>query len=625
MSEGERQSTPPWVWIAIALLACLQPAAHLVCAYFPPEGMVPTGLHIPDSALFIQSMDMLQTGFHSPYASVFSEHGANHWTHFSIPHLWLYAVQGQIADLLGLDHFLAYGFFNGLAAAIFLWAVYRFFVAAQPKFANRAFLLFALGGGLGGLLWLVSSTTGLHDAPTFEGYFWRFAIYELVEGAHLFPATYYARSYYTLSLAGCVGALTIFIHAFQIRCPRHALLAGIVLLPAAFLNARYGVFTLSIALLIFIQHRHHVAPIRYFATLVVMGFVGVACSYALMATGPAILRNHVDVGDMQMHFSPFIVSTMLLLPFAAIELWRRRNAHNPFFRIAIHAGIGYIVAFAALFSVYQIYMGNVLVARDSVVATVISDWSLIGACIGVAFSFRSTNVSESSQDWIPVWFLGFTCLAISAFGQGWYLQFGPQRLTPMVFIALCLVAAPHVSRGPLGAITALGTASILISTFIFQSPLGWNGSEAAFAKTHVSTMKESDAHMLNALRGDRFIAAGPIADVIALQGQGNVFHGVGSFNMSDQPFVVTQALQELFFDPNTSAEARHTIMSAFQIDHVVCSSTWPVDPKTINALEADPAFSRAYDEGDAIVFAFDTPTNSKTYTNAEAVLAEVQP
>jgi len=142
----DRRRTPVWAWLVIVVLASLQPAAHLVITYASPQGMVPTGMHIPDSALFIQAMDMFNTGFESKYATNLSDVGPAHYSYFSIGHLWFYGIQGAIADTLGVGHFLFYGLMNGLAAFLFLWVVYLFFVTVIPDAANVAFALFALGG-----------------------------------------------------------------------------------------------------------------------------------------------------------------------------------------------------------------------------------------------------------------------------------------------------------------------------------------------------------------------------------------------------------------------------------------------------------------------------------------------
>ena len=64
-----RKRTPAGVWALITALAAIQPLLHVGIREAPPEGTVPTGLHIPDSALFLYSMDMFHTGFKSHYAT----------------------------------------------------------------------------------------------------------------------------------------------------------------------------------------------------------------------------------------------------------------------------------------------------------------------------------------------------------------------------------------------------------------------------------------------------------------------------------------------------------------------------------------------------------------------------
>lgn len=645
--------TPIWAWIVIVLISTLQPAAHIVCKYFPPEGMVSTGLHIPDSALFIQSMRMFSNSFYSPYASVLSDAGPNSMQHYAIPHLWFYGLQGVVADLLRFDHFMFYGLVNGLASGLFAWTAYRLFRTVDTKAAGYAFVILILGGGLGGILWILTGLAGVHDAPRFEDYFWRFGIYELIEGAHLFPATYYARSYYTVSLAGCMGAMTVYLHAIEMRCPRHAVLAGIVLLPAAFLNARYGVFTLGIIAMAALQPRDVPAAMRwrYAAITAVAGIIGAMLSRALMKTSPHIIQNHLDIGNMHMHFSPFIVSLILVAPAAAYGIWINRRTGSVIFRALIGAGLGYLAAYTVLFIGYQLWMGNILIARDTAVAITISDWALIGGIAGaiVALARKTTHPDASSRGtskasdmaisplharstpcaWVVVCLLGFTCLAISAFGQGWFLKFGPQRLTPLIYIFMCLIAGmalarvaesrPAMVQRYLGVVATCGVMSVLVSIFVFQSSIGWRGHDAPFAATHVSAMREEDRQMIDDLEEKRIIAAGPIADVIALQRGLPVFHGIASFNMSDQRFIATRALQEMFFNPDTSSEARHAIVDTFGIERIVCSATWPAADETIAALEADERFTRMhYPEGTA-VFGL-AASGYSTYQSAEELL-----
>ena len=150
-----RARTPRAIWLLIAILALTQPLVHLLCLHFPPEYTVATGLHIPDSALFLHAMNMFPSGFHSAYATCQAAAGDASIAYYSVPHLWLYGVLGLIARVLPLDPFLTYGIANGLGAAFYLWVVFRLLIVIVPRFAVAAFVLFTLSGGPGGLLALL--------------------------------------------------------------------------------------------------------------------------------------------------------------------------------------------------------------------------------------------------------------------------------------------------------------------------------------------------------------------------------------------------------------------------------------------------------------------------------------
>jgi len=130
--------TPAWVWAACIALALLQPAAHLVTMYAPPQGMTPAGLHIPDSALFLQAMQMFSSGYESHYASSISEWGNHDWRYFAIPHLWLYIGLGYIGDATGLPDYGLYTLANALGVLAYLLALWWFLRNLLPGVAPRA-------------------------------------------------------------------------------------------------------------------------------------------------------------------------------------------------------------------------------------------------------------------------------------------------------------------------------------------------------------------------------------------------------------------------------------------------------------------------------------------------------
>lgn len=602
-----RPWAPWWVWLTACLLGLLQPITLLLIRNAPPAGMTPTGMHIPDSALFIQAMSMFDDGFESHYATILAPNGLHDPAYFAIPHLWFYGLQGAMAHALHADYFLFYGVCNGIAAIVCYMSLYRFFRAAAPFVANSAFLLFALGGGVGGVLFFATAFAGLHESPHFESYFWRFAVYELVEGAHLFPVTYLGRSYYTLSLAACFSALTVLMHALRMRCSAHGMLAAIILFAGAFLNARFGLFTLGIAACYVTNRtlRGEKVPFNIGFPFIVGGAAGWLASWALMNTSSVMIRNHVDVGNMSMQFSPFVVTALWVLPLCLFDAYSRMRTMPVMPRMLTGAALGYLGAFALLFAAYQTYYGNWLIARDSVVASAISDWALAGAIPAALLSMSRRRENHGTPyAWITIWMLGFLCLAISAFGQGWFLRFGPQRLMVMLFPAMCISAAlalqriatgrPRLARTYVAGVCGCGIVTIAVSAFCFQAPLGRKPNPQAFDETQTAVITDADARLIDAIPPNEeglawipavVMAPLPASDVVAMRRGNSVAFGIGTFNMSDQPYLPLRMINEMFFSDLIGDGARISILHTLRVHYVFCPDTWPVSEATQRALD----------------------------------------
>ena len=252
MSEplwDKKPGTPRWVIVIAVAFACTQPLLILWFIGRPPEGLVSSGLHIPDSALFLHSMDMFRSGFESLYAAGDASLGTQHYSYFPLPHLWLYGALGWLSDYLPISDFVTYGLAGGLGTFLYLMAAYHLLREIAAKDADRAFLLFSLSGGLGGVLYIATGALGWHASPHFEDYFIRYAMYELFEGAHLQPFSFLARFYYTLSLALCLGALTLLIRGVRRGTWRPLVGVALALPFGVFIDLRYGVFTVALAFL----------------------------------------------------------------------------------------------------------------------------------------------------------------------------------------------------------------------------------------------------------------------------------------------------------------------------------------------------------------------------------------
>ncbi|HPO15814.1 MAG TPA: hypothetical protein PLI09_20400 [Candidatus Hydrogenedentes bacterium] len=604
-----------WTGALIVILSMLQPVVHLLIYYCPPEGTVPTGLHIPDSALFLQSMVTVDSKFESPYATCHAGHGWHSPVYFSMPHLLLYEGLGRFRTL-GLPPFLLYGFANGVGVLCFLWVVYWLLRELFLQQAGRVFFLFVLSGGLGGVLYLLTGAIGWHEHPLFEKYFTRFALYELMEGPHLNPVLYYPRFYYTLSLAFCLGGFAALVRAARKQNSRYLyywlLLAGI----GSFINARFAVFVTGLAVL-FLMFESDLSVGRRLALAAGYGIpsgLGLLAAYQWMRVNPTVMENHVQVGNMAMWLSPFITVAWLHVLLGAKPLGQSIQRLSKFGRMLGGAAMGYLAAYGMLYVAYQGYYGNLLMGLDGSVAANISDWALGGAVLGLLAAFKRPEVQELQKpwDWAALWLLLYLAVALSGWGEGWFLRFGPQRLQVFIWLPLCLFAAiglgglkPAFARICWSILVVCGVASVGTATFLFQGPAGRAEARGPFTHYHAEIMTEHDAGLMEKVfdaPGDMVLAPAPASDVIAMsrgrrltaafnpmgartREQGNpVVFGVGSFNLTDRPYVQLKTEVDAFFNPNTPEEVRRDIAMRWCVDVVYCPDTWPVDDRTVAAL-----------------------------------------
>ena len=615
-----KQSIPAWVWILCALLGALQPALHLWIAFFPPEGSVPTGLHIPDSAIFLQSMEMGAEDFYSPYATCKSPVGDHDPSLYPMPYLWVYGLLGSVGRCAGLNLFLVYGFANGIGVFCFLIAAHLLLRAAAPGLANRAFLIFALGGGLGGAVFLATRAAGLQARGEFEELFFRFALYELMEGAHLLPVTYFPRLYYLLSLACCFGSMATLLRGRDGFSRKILVLAGFLLAIGSFINPRFGLFTAGLMVL-YGACRGSQGGWGLVGGAILLGGLGWIPGWWLVHASPVAVRNHMEVGDMALWFSPFLTASALCLPLLPGELGPRIRSMAAPRRVAAMGALGYLAAFAILFFAYQAYWGNVVVARDWVAAAAISDPALLGALGGAAYALvrarrpseRETSCEETRPlDWVVFWFLGFLVVALSGFGRGWFLRFGPQRLAVFLWLPLSLLTAaalermgrarPRAARVYQGAILICGILSIVVSTLYFQGPMGRKNARGPYADLHAEIMSENDARLLEEIPPGRVLARTPAADAVVRRLGQPVFFGIGSFNLSEQPYRELEAKVQWFFSEKPGAGAREAFLDEWEIEAVLCPDTWPVSERVIDTLAKESCLEEVARCGRGAVF-----------------------
>ena len=619
-----QRKTPAWVWAIIIGLALIEPVTHGWIAYFPPEGTAPTGLHIGDSGYFLQPMRMFGTGFFSPYATCKSPHGAHHAGFFSLPDNYMYGVLGLIANLLHIDHFLFLGIANGAGLAVYLFIVYRFLCEIVPQHANLAFVLFTLGGGPGGVLYLVTGALGLHHAPMFDAYFQRYAWYELIEEGNLTPVLQMVRLYKTLPLAFFFGALLLFFKGYRLRNARWIALSTIPLFVGTLLNVVYGPVVWGLGVCYLYCRKgdpigKRAAAAGVFAVPV---FLAGVAAWGVLNLNPVALGNALALRRC-MWFSPFVSAILLHLFVAPIGVARGIRRLPAVGRLAALAAVGYLAAFTVLYCLYQAYYGNVLRCLEYTAAVRISDWALIGAAIGAGFGLRRPAVKadgvrhdEEPDGWTTLWLLGFVAVALSAFGQGWFLRFSPKRLMFLIGLPICIHSAeglhrletnhPRIARGLLAAFLACGACTIAVTALFFQGPLGRQAGEGPFAHLHAEVMSPADAEALSRLGPGVVLtpASAPpyFGDIIALRPGNSVVFAQGTLNFSDQPMADLGEHVGKFFNPAATDAFRRGFVEEWCVDYVYCPDRHPVDTAVLDALRSASWLEEIAQCGDAVVF-----------------------
>ena len=637
---------PSWVWLVVILLVAMEPVLHVWIACAPPDGMMPSGLHTLGTYVGLVSMKYCADGFYSPYASPDNPHGNRHHSFYPLPYHWMYGLLGVVARALGLSEFTFLGFAHGAGMALFLYAVHRLFRTVAPRVSGRAFVLFAAGGGLGGVLYLITGALGLHDHPLFPEYFQRYALYELVQGSRAAPHLLMAELYYTVPLGCCLLGLTGLARALQERRlerryprrPHRAMLPGMFLLGVGTLiNLRVGLMVFAVGVLMVLSAPAGTTTWRMRLALVFSAPVCLAAGACLLAlrANPYYVANMLLINRQAMWFSPFLSAAFFFCLLAPIPILRSLEHAPRWLRVAGFAAAGYILAFAVLYVGYQVYYGNFWRCLDYSPAVRLCDWALLGAIPGAALAWvgrprRAPALPESAADdappWIAMWFLGSFALAFSAFGQGWLLRFSPDRIMVMLGPPMAVLAAygleglgrsrPRLAAGLQGTIVACGITSILVAWLVFQGPLGVHSAQRQFPWTRYAFITTADGAMLNRLEPGRLLAPADtyptFGDVAVLRKGVTTVFGEGTLDFSHQ--VVHQLMPKVkrFFSTRATEEERLRLLRDWAVDYVLCPDTTPVDPAALSQLRALPCLESFAEAGRGVLFRVDKGLCSRT-------------
>lgn len=624
-SQEDKRRTPFWVWMVIAGLAMVEPVTHLTYPHCEPQGCTWTGLHTVDTYAYLTAMRYCGDEYYSPYARCGSAAGDRDASLYALPHHRLYGMLGSVARAFGIPEFEFLGIANGFGLAFMLLAVYWLLRSILPGRAQLAFLLFALGGGLGGVLYLVSSVLGLHEHPIFARAFLRFFVYELNEGVRFQPYLFAGRLYYTLPLGLGFLGLALFTRGIARQSLLWQAPAAALVFAGAFLNMRLGPILWGIGILYLVCVPGSGLRIRIAAggMWTLGATLGSLAAAKMLAQNPELNASVFRSLSGAMWLLPFLYASALHWLVVPGALGRGLGALPGFARVCGFAAAGYCVLYVVLYFGYQFaWYGNWLYGGETSAAIAVSDWALPGACAGAVLAWRRrpvlapANSGQAVLGWLAVWFLAFFAVSVSANGGGWTLQFMPQRFMVALGLPLAALAAeelarvkikrPGLARGYVIAIVACGLISIFVTWGIVYGPLGHASAQRVFPWTNYLFMSKADARMLDEIPQGVVLAPSlgdPLLGDVAAQRPGlRTVYGNGTMDFSREVMPDVRARVAAFFKPGTSEATRRTLVDDWCVNYVLCPGTTPVDAATIAELRALPWLQEVAAEGEGVLF-----------------------
>ncbi len=682
---------PRWAWALIISLALIDPLSHGVIMLFPPEGTVPTQGHVVDTFNYLTAMKYAHPPWYSPYNLCDSPYAAGDPTLYAIPHHHLFGAIGTVGNWLRMPPFYMMALANGLGLFFYLFAAYTFLVSSVPRLAHRAFLLFCLGGGLGGILYLLTWPFGVHTHPQFGEYFLRYFIYELSEGPRFQPWLMAARLYYTLAFGFGFLALTTLWHAMARDRKALLALAAFLFACTALANFRVGPMLWGAAVIILFCRAEWswTRRIAWAASLLVGVALGGGIAVAMVARNPELLETVARSARLALWFSPIVSATFfywLLIPGTVL---RTINRAPQWLRYAGWGATGYIAAFAVLYCLYQAYYGNFLRTGEFHVAVKMSDYALLlGVPVAFAIAWWKGPAHEFGHDgyhppgplgerlrfsedtfppakaieplgaqvedarwraarlqgssswpepvqaadgsamstystappWAALWLLAFFALSFSAWGQGWFLKYTPDRFIIVIGVPLAILGAAAIERGLLRqprlyralqrTIILCGVVSILVTWLVSYGPLGYHTLQQHYSWTRNAFMNQADADTLAHLKDGVVLApslgAPLMGDLAVMQGNATV-HGIGSVDYPRHVANDVRAQVADFYRPETPNAIRREMVEKWCVRYVYCPDTDPVAPETVAQLRASGWLREVAANEKAVLFEVNNP------------------
>lgn len=621
--------TPRWVWILLLALALTPVWKYAATEAFIPEGYVSTGASTGDAPILISCMRMFETSFFSPWSSAQSPYGPHSVRYFAAAYYWIYGILGWLLSPFPLSWPLKFEVVNTLGLLFYLWTAWRFLRSFFPDVAVKALALFTLGGGLGGLVFFLFRLFALHETPAYESLFLRYALYELLEGAHVPPLALAWRLYYTLPLGLFLAALLLAKpDASGLRIPSKAILAAGSLFLSGWINMRVGAGSTAL-LVLFAWLCVTQTPLRIKSVffLILASSLGVLTGLLMQRMNPVMAEGCFDfirMGVWPTALLSAVLPCAILAAFAVPNILSESGRPVQYFA---GAAFGFITLYAALFAAYYVYFGvNPLEGSDFSATIRVSDPALLGAPLGLLSAWlwirrrpaRTAPVSNPENAWILLWLILVVSVGISAFGQGWFLRLVPHRALVFLALPLSICAAQGLTllershRKTAATLFALiviaGIASKAVMIGWFHAPLGYveNGP---FHWSHSELMRAEERPLLDSVGPGMILAPssqGPcMGDILAMRDNVRVVYGFGSLSISDVIMNKSGEDATLFFEDDCPDEKRVEIIQRRGVDYVYCPATHPVAETVRQHLLSLPWLVREAASGDGCILRVD--------------------
>jgi len=341
---------------------------------------------------------------------------------------------------------------------------------------------------------------------------------------------------------------------------------------------------------------------------------GVAVGLLMLGLNPSIVGTTVSTVRQAMWLFPFLSAAFFCLLLVTGEVGATIRRLPVLGRACCWCAVGYLGVFILLYLAHQAYWGNYLKGGEPDAALFSSDKALLGAAVGFIFGITRPSrnrMPDVEMGWVVLWFLAFVSVAVSTWGNGWFLSFSPQRSMAMLGVPLALLAArraaqlrlrhPRLAAAIVSVIVACGVTSLAVSTLCFQGPMFHTLGEGPFAWHHTESMTPYDAETLEHLGPGVVLAPRPLSDVIALRPGNHVIFGAATGH-ADQLYETMKEGVDRFFAPDTSEEFRNEYLKEWCIDYVYCPDTSPVDSETLLQLAKMDRLDVVWQAGNAVLF-----------------------